>query len=131
MARSKPSVVFLDTHIAVWLYAGLVEKISETAKQTIEDNDLLISPMVKLEMQYLFEIGRITVKPDTIIKNLFAAIGLKISETPLQQVIEEALKISWTRDVFDRLLSAEVMVVGGGFITADENIKSNLKLVIW
>ncbi len=131
MARSKPSVVFLDTHIAVWLYAGLVEKISETAKQTIEDNDLLISPMVKLEMQYLFEIGRITVKPDTIIKNLFAAIGLKISETPLQQIIEEALKISWTRDVFDRLLSAEVMVVGGGFITADENIKSNLKLVIW
>lgn len=131
MARSKPSVVFLDTHIAVWLYAGLVEKISETARQTIEDNDLLISPMVKLEMQYLFEIGRITVKPDTIIKNLFAAIGLKISETPLQQIIEEALKISWTRDVFDRLLSAEVMVVGGGFITADENIKSNLKLVIW
>ncbi len=131
MARNKPSVVFLDTHIAVWLYAGLIEKISETAIQTIEANDLLISPIVKLELQYLFEIGRITVKPDTIIKNLFAAIGLKVSETPLQQIIEEALKISWTRDVFDRLLSAEALVVGGGFITADENIKSNLKLAIW
>ncbi len=131
MARNKPSVVFLDTHIAVWLYAGLIEKISETAKQTIEANDLLISPMVKLELQYLFEIGRLTVKPDTIIKNLFAAIGLKISETPLQQIIEKALHITWTRDVFDRLLSAEAMVVGGEFITADENIKSNLKLAIW
>jgi PIN domain nuclease of toxin-antitoxin system len=73
MARNKPSVVFLDTHIAVWLYAGLIVKISETAKQTIEANDLLISPMVRLELQYLFEIGRITVKPDTIIKNLFNA----------------------------------------------------------
>ena len=131
MARNKPSVVFLDTHIAVWLYAGLIHKISDTAKQAIEGNDLLISPMVKLELQYLFEISRITVKPDTIIKNLFAAIGLKVSETPLQQIIEEALKISWTRDVFDRLLSAEATAVEGGFITADENIKSNLKLAIW
>ena len=131
MARNKPSVVFLDTHIAVWLYAGLIDKISETAKQAIEANDLLISPMVKLELQYLFEIGRITGKPDTIIKNLFTAIGLKVSETPLQQIIEEALKISWTRDVFDRLLSAEANIVGEGFITADENIKSNLKLAIW
>ena len=131
MARNKPSVIFLDTHIAVWLYAGLIHKISDTAKQAIEGNDLLISPMVKLELQYLFEIGRITVKPDTIIKNLFAAIGLKVSETPLQQIIEEALKISWTRDVFDRLLSAEATAVEGGFITADENIKSNLKLAIW
>lgn len=131
MARSKPSIVFLDTHIAVWLYAGLIEKISDTAKQAIEANDLLISPMVRLELQYLFEITRITVKPDTIIKNLFTAINLRVSETPLQQIIEEALKISWTRDVFDRLLSAEAMVVGGGFITADENIKSNLQLAIW
>ena len=131
MVRNKPSVVFLDTHITVWLYAGLIEKISQTATQSIEANDLLISPMVKLELQYLFEIGRITVKPDTIVKNLFADIGLKISETPLQQIIEKALNISWTRDVFDRLLAAEAMVAGGGFITADENIKSNLKLAIW
>jgi PIN domain nuclease of toxin-antitoxin system len=131
MARNKSSVVFLDTHIAAWLYAGLIEKISETAKQTIEANDVLISPMVKLELQYLFEIGRITVKPDAIIKNLFDAIGLKISETPLQQIIEKALHITWTRDVFDRLLTAEAMVVGGEFITADENIISNLKLAIW
>ena len=131
MARNKQSLVFLDTHIAVWLYAGLIEKISDTAKQAIEDNDLMISPLVRLELQYLFEIGRVTVKPDTIVKNLFAAIGLRVSETPLQQIIEKAMKINWTRDVFDRMLSAETMVTGGGFITADKNIKSNLKLAIW
>ena len=131
MARNKQSLVFLDTHIAVWLYAGLIEKISDTAKQAIENNDLMISPLVRLELQYLFEIGRVTVKPDTIVKNLFAAIGLRVSETPLQQIIEKAMKINWTRDVFDRMLSAETMVTGGGFITADKNIKSNLKLAIW
>lgn len=131
MARSKPSVIFLDTHIVVWLYAGLIEKISVTARQAMEANDLLISPMVRLELQYLFEIGRITVKPDTMINNLFTSIGLRISETPLQEIIEKALKISWTRDVFDRLQAAEAMVVGAGLITADSTIHSNLKLAIW
>ena len=87
--------------------------------------------MVRLELQYLYEIGRISVPPDIIIENLFIAIGLKISESPLQQIIEEALKISWTRDVFDRLLTAEASIVGAGFITADQNIKSNLQLAIW
>ena len=131
MARSKPSVAYLDTHIAVWLYAGLTEKISDAARDAIEDNDLLISPLVRLELQYLFEIGRITVKPDTIIKNLFTAIDLRVSETPLQKILNQAAKINWTRDVFDRMLSAESMATGGGFITADETIKSNLKLAIW
>ena len=131
MARNKPSVVFLDTHIVVWLYAGLIDKISETAKQEIDANDLLISPLVKLELQYLFEIGRITVRPDTMIKNLYTAIGLTISNTPFQQVIEAAMKINWTRDVFDRMLSDEAIVVGGGLITFDEKIRSNLKLAIW
>ena len=97
----------------------------------METNDLLISPMVRLELQYLFEIGRITVKPDTMINNLFTSIGLRISETPLQEIIEKALKISWTRDVFDRLQAAEAMVVGAGLITADSTIHSNLKLAIW
>ena len=131
MARNRQPVVFLDTHIAVWLYAGLVEKISDNAKQAIDNYDVLISPLVRLELQYLYEIGRITVKPDTIIKALFKAIGLKISETPLQQIIDEALKIRWTRDIFDRLLSAEAKLLGEGLITADETIRSNLNLAVW
>ena len=131
MARNRKSIVYLDSHVVVWLYAGLVDKLTEAAKTAIDESELLVSQMVRLELQYLFKIERITVRPDTIIKNLFAAIGLKVSETPLQQIIEEALKISWTRDVFDRLLAAEAAVVGGGFITADENIKYNFKLAIW
>ena len=131
MARNRQPVVFLDTHIAVWLYAGLSEKISDKAKQAIDSCEILISPLVRLELQYLYEIGRVTAKPDTIIQALFKAIGLKISETPLLQIIDEALKIRWTRDVFDRLLSAEARLLGKGFITADETIRSNLNLAVW
>jgi PIN domain nuclease of toxin-antitoxin system len=121
----------LDTHIAVWLYAGLVGKLSDKAKQAIEADDVLISPIGKLELQYLFEIGRVTVQPDTIIKSLGHAIGLKVSATPFDQLIAEALKLTWTCDVFDRILSAEAIVNGCGLVTADEEIQTHLDMAVW
>jgi len=131
MARDRNTVVYLDTHINVWLYAGLVDKLTETAKKAIDESDLFVSQMVRLELQYLFEIGRIKVRADTIMKRLSKAIGLKISEVAFNHIIEEALKISWTRDVFDRLLVAEAKSLDHGFISADRNIQSNYKHTIW
>lgn len=131
MGRSKQAVVYLDTHIVVWLYAGLTEKLTENAKKEIDDCHVLISQMVRLELQYLYEIGRVRVKPSKIIKSLSKSIDLKISDCPLNEIIDEALKIDWTRDVFDRLLTAEAQAKGSGFITADENIRVNLKQAIW
>ncbi|MCP4050255.1 MAG: type II toxin-antitoxin system VapC family toxin [bacterium] len=55
-------MIFLDTHIVVWLYEGLVGKLTEKSKDAIENNDLYISQFVRLEMQYLYEIKRITEK---------------------------------------------------------------------
>lgn len=72
-------MIFLDTHVVVWLYAGIVEKLSKQAIQQIESNEILISQMVRLELQYLYEIGRITVAPDIMIKDLSNTIGLKVS----------------------------------------------------
>ena len=131
MARNRQSVIFLDTHIAVWLYAGLIGKISKNAQQAIDTNEVIISPIVKLELQYLFEIGRIKVKPETIIKSLSQSIGLRMSETPLDQLVETALKLNWTGDVFDRLLVAEAKAVGSGFITADSTINAQFKNTVW
>ena len=53
-------MIFLDTHIIVWLYAGLVEELTVEVIQAIETHELYISEVVRLELQYLFEIGRIT-----------------------------------------------------------------------
>ena len=131
MGRSKQPLVYLDTHITVWLYAGLVEKLTEKAKQVIESFDVRISQLVRLELQYLFEIGRIKTRPATIIKSLSRSINLKVSECALSEMIDEALKIKWTRDVFDRLLAAESISNGAGFITADSHIRANLKQAIW
>lgn len=38
-------MMFLDTHVVVWLYAGDVGRIPRVARQKIEEQDLLISPM--------------------------------------------------------------------------------------
>ena len=131
MARDRKTVVYLDTHVNVWLYAGLVDKLTGAAKKAIEESELFVSQMVRLELQYLFEIGRIMVRADTIIKSLSKTIGLKISAVAFNQIIEEALRISWTRDVFDRLLVAEAKTLKYGFVSADRNIQSNYKLTIW
>ena len=131
MGRSNEAVVYLDTHIVVWLYAGLTDKFTDIAKNTIDGCDVIISQFIRLELQYLFEIARIKVKPEIILKDLSRAINLKVTNYPLDRIIEEALKIDWTRDVFDRLLVAEAVARGSGFITADENILSNLRLAIW
>jgi len=122
----------LDTHIVVWLYAGLLNKFTPKAKAGIDDNNVVISQFVRLELQYLYEIGRIRVDPDKIIGELTSEIDLRISECPLNNIIEEALKINWARDVFDRLLVAETMRDQSLLlVTADKKIREKFTQALW
>jgi PIN domain nuclease of toxin-antitoxin system len=45
--------------------------------------------------------------------------------------MDAALKIPWTGDVFFRLLTAEAIAENTSFITADREIRKNLKRTIW
>jgi PIN domain nuclease of toxin-antitoxin system len=132
MERRSQSLVYLDTHIVVWLYAGLLDKFTPKAKTGIDDNNVVISQFVRLELQYLYEIGRIKAKPDKIIGALASEIDLRISECPLNHIIEKALSINWTRDVFDRLLVAETMRDQSLLlITADKKIREKFTQALW
>ena len=132
MERRSQSLVYLDTHIVVWLYAGLLDKFTPKAKAGIDDNKIVISQFVRLELQYLHEIGRIKVKPNKIIRDLASEIGLSVSECQLNSIIEEALKINWTRDVFDRLLVAETMRDQSlRLVTADKKIREKFTQALW
>lgn len=82
-------------------------------------------------MQYLFEIGRITVTPETIIKSLNKSIGLKISLMKTEQVFDQAVEYGWTRDVFDRLIVAEAEASDFVLITKDEKIRANYEKAVW
>ena len=132
MERRSQSLVYLDTHIVVWLYAGLLDKFTPKAKAGIDDNNVVISQFVRLELQYLYEIGRVKVKPNKIIGALAGEIDLRISEYPLNNIIEKALTINWTRDVFDRLLVAETMRDQSlSLITADRKIREKFTQALW
>ena len=56
-------MIYLDTHAVIWLYAGEIDLFPAKAKDAIEASELLISPAVLLELQFLKEIGRIKVSP--------------------------------------------------------------------
>ncbi len=124
-------MIFLDTHVIVWLYAGCINKLSKKAITQIEENELFISQVVRLELQYLFEIGRITVKPEDLIQTLNKSIGLKISQMKVDQVFDQAVKCFWTRDVFDRLIAAEAESSDLMLITKDEKILRHYEKALW
>jgi PIN domain nuclease of toxin-antitoxin system len=57
----------------VWLYSGLADKLSTLTKSLINENKVYISAIIRLELQYLYEIKRITDEPDVIINDLSLA----------------------------------------------------------
>ncbi len=124
-------MIYLDTHVALWLYEGLLDRFPDFAKQQLEENDLIISPMVQLELQYLFEIKRIKRESKIIIKDLQQRIGLEISDEPLEAIVEAALPLQWTRDPFDRLIVATAKLNHNLLLTKDTNIALHYKHIIW
>lgn len=124
-------MICLDTHIFVWLYAGLRDKFSAKAMAALDNNDLKISPIVMLETQYLFEIKRISSPAKTLYEDLHLRLGLTIDNNDLSIITQNALDLSWTRDPFDRLIVAHAMTLSAPLLTADEIILKNYSAAIW
>jgi len=124
-------LIYLDTHVVVWLYAGKIKKLSEQAKELINGHDVVISPVVRLELQYLFEIQRITDKANEIVSDLSDRIGLKMCDKNFNTIVSGALDFSWTRDPFDRIIVANAAVNHNILVTKDQNILENYEKAMW
>ena len=123
--------VYLDTHVVVWLFSGETDKISNKALNLIEECELLISPMVVLELEFLHEIGRLNYKHDEILSSLSQSIDLKICSFSFARVAKESTKDSWTRDPFDRLIVANAICNDSVLLTRDRKIRDNYSEAIW
>ena len=124
--------VYLDTHVAVWLHAGDVHRLSAEAKRQIEANDLLISPMVLLELQYLFERKRIRVEPVPLQSYLNSTFGISVCDFPFPAVSLAAIRIDWTSDLFDRLIVAQAVVNHDAtLVTSDIKIRRHYPQAVW
>ncbi|MCP4673353.1 MAG: type II toxin-antitoxin system VapC family toxin [Desulfobacula sp.] len=124
-------MIYLDTHVLVWLYAGDLKKISKPAQRLINKNEIYICPIVRLELQYLFEIGRITIESKEIIIDLSGRIGLKICDKNFNIIVSGALDLSWTRDPFDRIIVANAALNNNILLTKDQNILKNYENARW
>ena len=106
MAGTEKRLVFLDTHVVIWLYDGLKDKFTPKAVKLINSSEIFISPFVLLETEYLYEAKKIKVKPSPVVASLNNSIGLRVSYTPLSKIIDVAVTLDWTPDPFHPLLFA-------------------------
>ncbi len=101
-------MIHLDTHVVAWLYGSGARALSPGAAELIAaSEDVRISPMARLELQYLFEIGRVGEPAAVVVDALAAALGLTVCSASFAAVEHEAEKLDWTRDPFDRLIVAQ------------------------
>jgi PIN domain nuclease of toxin-antitoxin system len=124
-------VIRLDTHVIVWLYTGETEQLSTEARTAIEQHELVVSPMVHLELNYLHEIGRLTVGGADIIADLERRVGLRRSDLALEALVDTTASLTWTRDPFDRLIVADALVAGAALITKDRTIHDHTTIALW
>jgi PIN domain nuclease of toxin-antitoxin system len=122
---------FLDTHAAIFLWEGRTEVFGPDSRDLLERATLMISPMVRLELGFLKEVGRLKIEPDHLLGSLYADFGALMTSDPLDAVIPLAMPLSWTRDPFDRLIVATALLHKEPLVTRDRGIHENFSGAVW
>jgi len=126
------SLIYLDTHVVVWLHEEGGAAVPAASARLIEETlDMRISPMVRMELQYLYEIDRISEPPLPVLDTLESLLGLNICSAPFPAIIKEAEGQNWTRDPFDRLIVAQAALYNALLITKDEIIHKHYPHAFW
>jgi PIN domain nuclease of toxin-antitoxin system len=125
------AVIYFDTHAVVVLYKDL-DLLGEKARKLLKrQDDYAISPIVCLELQFLYEIQQIKHSPRQILRHLDNAIGLDICTKPFAAVIELAEGLGWTRDPFNRIIVAQASLDLDPLITKDARIHEHYRKAVW
>jgi PIN domain nuclease of toxin-antitoxin system len=125
-------ITYLDTHIVTWLAANKLSRFSPRMRRVLDSYELLISPMVYLELEFLYEIKRSHLVARDIQRKVEFELGVRLCTLPFDQVATAALDEKWTRDPFDRLIVANAKANGlATLITADEHIARHYPRVLW
>lgn len=123
-------MIFLDTHVALWLYAEPA-RLPASVVAALDAGELFISPMVRLEMALLAEIGRLRHDPDGIVGALTRDLGLEIDTHGWNRAATVAAHLSWTRDPFDRLITAHALAFNAPLCTRDHTIREHYSGAFW
>lgn len=125
-------MIYLDTHVVAWLHGTGRRLLSVEAIRRIEEaREIRISPMVRLELQYLYEVGRVGQPATTVLDALQAALGLRVCDTPFPAVSRAAEGETWTRDPFDRLIVAQAALREAPLLTRDRVLHQHYDRAVW
>ncbi len=124
-------MIYLDTHVVVWLYLGDMSKFSLPARTAINEHEIKIFPIIALELTYLHEIGRLRTPADTIIDYLVERVQLEFCDMPFRQIIASAIQQTWTRDPFDRMIVGHAAVQECELVTKGDTINANYTRAVW
>jgi PIN domain nuclease of toxin-antitoxin system len=125
------ALIYFDTHAVVALYKDF-DLLGEKARGLLRrQDDYAISPIVCLELQFLYEIQKIKHSPRQILRHLDNSVGLAICTKPFAAVIELAEGLGWTRDPFDRIIVAQASLDLNPLITKDSRIHQHYRKSVW
>lgn len=113
------------------MYEGRARRIPRAIRERIETETIAVSPVVELELTYLYEIGRVSEPASAPLASLRRSLGLGVADVSLAELVQAATNLFWTRDPFDRLIAAHAIVANAPLVTADDTIRENLPLAIW
>ena len=123
-------MIFLDTHAAVLLFES-AKKLPAVTRRLLENEPVVLSPMVRLELEWLHEIQRIRHEPAAIVEFLSRDFEVAIETEGWLRAAEIAQVLNWTRDPFDRLIAAHAMVWSAPLVTRDASIQQHYPLAFW
>jgi PIN domain nuclease of toxin-antitoxin system len=124
---------YLDTSVAVWLAQGDLSRIAPAALDFIRSSaNLLVSPMVALELAYLHEIDRIRLSSQDVLLKLGAELGVEVCGSSFPAQVTIAVNEKWTRDPFDRIIVSCAKANGlSPLVSSDEAIRKNYVKTVW
>jgi PIN domain nuclease of toxin-antitoxin system len=125
-------IAYLDTNALMWLAEGEKNRFSPRAVTLLQQADLLFSPMVLLELEYLYEIKRNRLPARDIQRKIEHELGARLCDLSFAEITKAALEEKWTRDPFDRLIVAHAKANGFAFLlSADEQIAKHYPRTVW
>jgi PIN domain nuclease of toxin-antitoxin system len=126
-------ISYLDTSVAVWLAQRSFDRLSPIALDHLTlAADRRLSPTVLLELQFLYEIGRILLPAADIRRKLEAEFAVTVCDLGFPLIAETALTETWTRDPFDRLITAHARANSlAWLVTSDRRIREAYPRALW
>lgn len=118
-------MVMLDTPIAVALAEGKTAGLSARTLKYIDRDSVLISPAVVLELAMLHEIGRLKRDSAAIVDYLQTQLLIAVAAERFADIAGQACDLRFTRDPFDRLITAHAAFNRAKLVTLDPHIHAH------